>query len=359
MKDYKQMADSVLGRVHEYEQQKQGSDSRVKIIGRTSAIVLPVLLIAAASVFAIKGGFGSSDISTADEKSSKENGIIAGGTDDHIGNSNTDNSSEPQVFAGDYWVVDSGENASSAAYATTQAQSSSSEPSSTDSTAENVPDGKSGNDQVMIAMIPSKNTKEYIGEKITREEAYEYFAKNAQSLASSLSASGVKLVERGEGIYCADESVLFINGTFLVRNGYCHVSYRGVKGEGLTIKQNFMDFPVFSGGKLVAIVTLVKENGLIYGTPAFGGPWFEGFQQIMDKYDKKKLLFLYAGAKEYIITPDNKVIDPQALAGNVPDSVKDSGLSNMKTDPYTWFYDESCAYTCYNERWPEDSVPKK
>ena len=197
--------------------------------------------------------------------------------------------------------------------------------------------------QVMIAAVPSNNRTQVIGEKITEEEAREYFNKNSASLASSLTASGVELAETyyeadydGIQVICAKDSLV-------IRKGYCHISYDGNADKslpGLTVKQNFMDFHVYNADRLVAIVTLVKENGTISATPMFGAPWFESFDKALRKYSGKKILFLYSGATAFAIAPDNTVIHPQ---GN-ESSVKDSGLNNVK-DAYNWFYNEQCVYT--------------
>ena len=349
MKDYKEMADSVLGRVHEFEQQKQSSRARVKVVGRTAAIVVPVLAIAAVSVFALNAGFGKGDISTSDgeaDTAASESVLAAGIKED----SADARSSETGVFAGNYWVVNSekGNNSSEAASSSSSeasetSRAESSAPQSATTTADSsVPDGGYGG-LPNIACIPDSNTKQYLGEKISREEAVKYFTEHAKSLESSLSASGVKLVSYDTESKTTN-SIVYSDGTILVRDGYCHVSYYGKPGEGLTIKQNFMDFPVFSGGKLIAIVTLVKENGAISGTPAFGAPWFGDFQDLMYKYSGQKLLFIYAGAMEFVITPDGKVFNPQGLQS----AVNDSGL-NKKSDAYNWFLDEQCLYKCFVE----------
>ena len=346
MKDYKEMADSVLGRVHEFEQHKQSSRARIKIAGRTAAIVVPVLAIAAVSVFALNAGYAKSDISTSDgeaDTAASESVLAAGIKED----SADDRSSETGVFAGNYWVVNSekGNNSneaasSSSSEASETSRAESSAPQSATTTADSsVPDGSLPN----IACIPDSNTKQYLGEKISREEAVKYFTEHAEILESKLSAGGAKLVNNGAESKTTD-SIVYSDGTILVRDGYCHVSYYGKSGEGLTIKQNSMDFHVFSGGKLIAIVTLVKENGAISGTPAFGAPWFGDFQDLMYKHSGQKLLFVYAGAMEFVITPDGKVFNPQGLQS----AVNDSGL-NKKSDAYNWFLDEQCLYKCYVE----------
>lgn len=358
MKDYKQTADSVLQRVHEYEQQNGSSHAKVRRIGKVSVIVLPVLALAAVGIFALSGGFGG-------------NGLESGSNDkvggnDHIGQYKSDSS-------------DSGNTGEKKAESSSKADASSRETVTSKaviSTSDSVPDGVCGNNygcsnpdgvsvynrdsssldsslnpnerfggQTMIAAIPKNNRTQVIGEKITEEEARDYFLKNAASLESSLAASGVEIAEISYDIaqYCFTGNVLCAKCSLMFMKGYCHVSYDGNTDEskpGLTVKQNFMDFHVYNADRLVAIVTLVKENGLITATPAFGAPWFDSFNNALNKYHGQKVLFLYAGAMAYAIAPDNTVIHPQGYES----SVNDSGLKNVK-DAYNWFYDERCVYT--------------
>ena len=359
MKDYKEMSESVLKRVHEYEQSNESSHARVRTFGKASAIVLPVLAVAAVGTFALVHGFGRNDISTSDDTS--RNDTVAGGAKESIGN---DGSGSP-VFAGDYWVVDSSESnaevtavtstseakapSSSSSESKAKAPSSSSSESKAESSSSALDSSElNPNERVggspMIAAIPNNNRTQVIGEKITEEEARDYFTKNAASLESSLAASGVEIAEKW---YDGSESnfmgtVLCAKGSLLFKKGYCHISYDGNTDEskpGLTVKQNFMDFHVYNAGRLVAIVTLVKENGLIYGTSAFGAPWFNSFNNALNKYAGQKVLFLYAGAMAYAIAPDGKVIHPQGYES----SVKASGLDTFP-NAYNWFYNEQCVY---------------
>ena len=60
MKDYKEMADSVLDRVHEYQQQEQSKKAKIRTFGRTAAIALPVIAVAAVGIFALTRGIGGS-----------------------------------------------------------------------------------------------------------------------------------------------------------------------------------------------------------------------------------------------------------------------------------------------------------
>ena len=332
MKDYKQMSESVLQRVHEYEEQNESTHARVRSVGKVSAIVLPVLALAAVGIFALSGGFGGSSIGTGSSDTV--------GGNDHIGqygsnNSDADDTSEKRSES-------SSEAESSSQAAVTTTSNAVSKTTESKSGGKIDPNERFGG-QTMIAAIPKNNRTQVIGEKITDEEARDYFNKNTASLQSSLTASGVELAEiyyeadyDGTQVICAKDSLV-------IRKGYCHVSYDGNTDEskpGLTVKQNFMDFHVYNADRLVAIVTLVKENGLIYATPAFGAPWFDSFDKALQKYAGKKVLFLYAGAMAYAIAPDGKVIHPQGYES----SVKDSGLDKFP-DAYNWFYNEQCVYT--------------
>jgi hypothetical protein len=84
MKDYKQMSESVLQRVHEYEEQNESTHARVHSVGKVSAIVLPVLALAAVGIFALSGGFGGNGIGTGSSDTV--------GGNDHIGQYKSDSS---------------------------------------------------------------------------------------------------------------------------------------------------------------------------------------------------------------------------------------------------------------------------
>ena len=332
MKDYKQMSESVLQRVHEYEEQNESTHARVRSVGKVSAIVLPVLALTAVGIFALSGGFGGSSIGTSSSDTV--------GGNDHIGHYGSNNSDAGDTS--EKRSESSSESESSSQAAVTTTSNAVSKTTESKSGGEIDPNERFGG-QTMIAAIPKNNSTQVIGEKITDEEARDYFNKNTASLQSSLTASGVELAEiyyeadyDGAQVICAKDSLV-------IRKGYCHVSYDGNTDEskpGLTVKQNFMDFHVYNADRLVAIVTLVKENGLIYATPAFGAPWFDSFDKALQKYAGKKVLFLYAGAMAYAIAPDGKVIHPQGYES----SVKDSGLDKFP-DAYNWFYNEQCVYT--------------
>ena len=357
MKDYKQMSESVLQRVHEYEEQNESTHARVRSVGKVSAIVLPVLALAAVGIFALSGGFGGSSIGSGSSDTVGGNDHIGqyGSNNSYAGDtsekrsessSEAESSSQKEVvkMANNEKSESSSETDSSSQAAVTTTSNAESKTTESKSGGEINPNERFGG-QTMIAAIPKNNRTQVTGEKITEEEARDYFTKNAASLESSLAASGVEIAEIW---YDGAESnfmgtVLCAKGSLLFKKGYCHISYDGNSDEslpGLTLKQNFMDFHVYNAGRLIAIVTLVKEKGVLYANPAFGAPWFDSFDRALNKYSGQKILFLYAGATAYAITPDNTVIHPQ---GN-ESSVRDSGLNNVK-DAYKWFYNEQCVYT--------------
>ena len=113
----------------------------------------------------------------------------------------------------------------------------------------------------MIPAVPAvtgaKPGVKVVGEKITDAEAKAYLAENTW-VGSALAASGVSF-----------EDISYSE------TGYCHVSYDGTEGKQLEVRQNFRDYLAYSdSGKLIAIITITKENGKLSASPAFGGPWF-------------------------------------------------------------------------------------
>ncbi len=158
------------------------------------------------------------------------------------------------------------------------------------------------------------------GEKITDEEAKAYFEENKTSIVSSLSASGVP----ADNIKISDK-------------GYSHVSYDGTEGKQLELRQDFRDYLVYNGDDLVAIITVTKENGRLSSSPAFGGAWFNDYAAFLKNHKSEKLLYVYAGFMEIIITPDNKCFNPQG--SDVSEYMR--GVDN----PYEYFYAEGATYT--------------
>ncbi|MBR3440017.1 MAG: hypothetical protein IKH13_10990 [Clostridia bacterium] len=158
------------------------------------------------------------------------------------------------------------------------------------------------------------------GEKITDAEAKAYFDENKTSIVSALAASGVP-----------------VENVRISEKGYSHVSYDGTEGKQLELRQNFRDYLVYNGGDLIAIITLYKENGRLYNTPAFGAPWFGTYNAYLNAHKGQKLLFVYPKNVEIVIAPDGSY---RGTAGNdVSEYLK--GVDN----PYQYFYAEGATYT--------------
>lgn len=170
-----------------------------------------------------------------------------------------------------------------------------------------------------IPALPFDQSIELTGEAITDDEAKEYFDKNKASIFGSLSASGI------------DAGSMTIS-----EKGYCHVAYNGTEGKCFEIRQNYRDYLVYSGDRLVAIITLWKENGEIFNTPSFGANWFKDYNSYLEQHKDEELVYVYAGWFEIIIAPDNTYFNPMGM-----DASKYIGHVE---NPYELFYHESAVY---------------
>ena len=138
----------------------------------------------------------------------------------------------------------------------------------------------------------------YTGEVLTDEDAAWYFREEGGAIRQSLASGGVPVEEFR-----------------IARHGYYHLSL----GESLTVRQDLRDYLVYNGSRLVAILTLVMENGNIYCTPGFGAPWYDGFSAFLEDHAGQALLFLYCGSQELVLTPEDELFAPQG--GTAPESL--------------------------------------
>ncbi|MBE6834898.1 MAG: hypothetical protein E7515_01450 [Ruminococcaceae bacterium] len=169
-----------------------------------------------------------------------------------------------------------------------------------------------------IRALPFDKQIKVIGEELTDEEAAEYFKENTVRFKNELTASGVS----------ADNLVI-------MPKGYCHVMYDGVEGKSLEIRQNFRDYLAYNGDKLVAIITLTKEDGKLFASPSFGGPWFDDFNAMLQRYKGQELIFIYAGWMEFVVTPDNSYFSPMGT---------ELGLDFGDIDKFKTFYHPKAVY---------------
>lgn len=181
------------------------------------------------------------------------------------------------------------------------------------------PDYDKSTGGAFVPALPGDKKIVSTGEKITDEEASAYLKENYNSIVSALSASGVKTSKPK-----------------FSEKGFSYVSYDGTEGESLTVRENFRDYLLFDGDEIISIVTLHKENGKIYNTPAFGGLWFKSFGEYLNKHKGEELVFVFAGMAEFIIAPDNTVCSPLGYETGA----YFEGISK----PYEIFYHPSAVY---------------
>lgn len=170
-----------------------------------------------------------------------------------------------------------------------------------------------------IPALPFEKGFELTGEELTDDEAQAYFEENIAEITDTLATSGVA----ADAIDIADK-------------GYCHVNYNGTEGKLLEIRQNFRDYLVYNNGELISIITLYKENGEIYCTPAFGAPWFADFNAYLQQHSGEELIFIYAGFMEMVIAPDNSFRNPMGY--------EIAPYFEGIEKPYEVFYHESAVY---------------
>lgn len=126
------------------------------------------------------------------------------------------------------------------------------------------------------------------GEMLTPTEGADYIKKNAVSNASALRADPI--IGPGELQFSTV--------------GYRHLTYS--EEEGLFVNTAFMDYPVFRNGQVIAVVTVYKDNGKVYGCPAYGGPGLAQLNKALDADPDSDVVFIYYGeCPEAFITKDN------------------------------------------------------
>lgn len=189
-------------------------------------------------------------------------------------------------------------------------------------TEEAFPDGGiSGghSDGVCIPVLPFDRSIEVTGKEITDEDAKEYFNENKSRIFSTLSASGVST-----------------DSLKISEKGYCHVNFNGAEGKCFELRQNYRDYLVYNGNKLVAIVTLYEDNGQIYDTLSLGAPWFDNYNSFLQNHKGEELVYVYAGWFEMIIAPDNTCYNPM--------NHDTAGYLDGEENPYEIFYHEKAVY---------------
>ena len=287
MKNYNEIADSVLSRRDEYE--KEQSAKRKKII-RISSFASCFIVIAVLGVGIWQGGWlDFSSLPTSDSPAQEGNDIEI--------------TTKPTTTQ---------------EYVQNQTTAPTEAPTTELSTTGQYTDG--GNvGGWFIPALPDNKEISITGEAITDEEAMEYFRNNQNGIIGSLSSSGV-----------ASDSVR------ISETGYCHINYNGEEGKSFEIRQNYRDYLVYNGDNLIAIITLYKENGELFNTPSFGARWFDDYNNYLKSHKNERLVYIYAGWLEIIIAPDNTYFNPMGY--DVSQYLE--GIEK----PYEVFYHEKAIY---------------
>ncbi len=295
MKSYEEMSKSVLERIDEYKKEKEAKNKTAKrvLIPLTAVFVLTLAVLGVWKSGIIgnhiaKSGGSDTTLQTLINEDSNGGSVVVNPTD----NENTNDplqttevyTSQPNSGDGSYGGEQSGENVGGWA----------------------------------IPALPFDKSFELTGEEITDEEAQQYFKENTVRFVNELTASGVSA-----------------DNLKIMPKGYCHIMYDGTEGKSFEIRQNFRDYLAYNGDKLVAIITLTKEDGKLSATPAFGGPWFDDFNAALQKYKGQKLIFIYAGWMEFVITPDGSYFNPMGM---------ELGLEFGDIDKYKTFYHPKAVY---------------
>ncbi len=292
MKNYNEIADSVLSRRDKYDEAQKVK--RKKMI-RISSFISCFVIVAALGLGIWQGGWLDFNSLPISNHPSQE--------DNNVETTHNNTSQEP---TNNQTTIPSTEQPTSGQSAQTPSDEGS---------------YLSGNEEYFnIPKLPFDREIKLTGEAITDAEAQEYFSKNKSSIISSLASNGVP----SDSIKISDK-------------GYCHVSYDGVMGKSFELRQNYRDYLVYNGDKLIAIITLWKENGEIFNTPSFGARWFDNYNTSLQTHKGEKLVYAYAGWLEIIITPDNTYFNPMGYDV--------SRYFEGVEKPYDVFYHDAATYT--------------
>lgn len=294
MKNYSEIADTVLSRRDKYEEAQR--IKRKKMI-RISSFASCFIFVAVLGIGIWQGGwFDFNSLPTSNPSSQEGNNV------------ETTNSNITQEQATNQTTIPTTE------------QPTSTQNNETSPDSGNISSGGEVVDGWFIPALPFDREIKTTGEAITDAEAQAYFGEKKNSIIGSLVSSGVS----SNSIKISDK-------------GYCHVNYNGEEGKSFEVRQNYRDYLVYNGNELVAIITLYKENGEIFNTPSFGAKWFDDYNAYLQAHKGEKLVYVYAGWFEIIIAPDNSYYNP--MGRDV------SAYLEGVDKPYEMFYHEIATYT--------------
>ncbi|MBQ7638855.1 MAG: hypothetical protein IJS90_08145 [Clostridia bacterium] len=292
MKTYDETYRSVLSKRDAYEQNKTRRGKNIKKAALSGALVLAAVFTAAICI-----RFFGSDPDIPEKISDVTEPVAENLTEEPVNELAADPFSEvgsTEPFSGVGGGEGEGRPSSVPGYTDGDVVvASTSERSDESSVSDDRSGGYSGENVSSSQIDPSAAylCKHISGEWLTDEEAAAYFTENRQSVIVSLSSSGVD-----------------VSDVKIMEKGYGHLSISAA--GGLEYKVNFRDYLVYAGPSLVAIVTLVKENGNISSTLSFGAPWFSLYNDFLQAHKGQELVYVYCDSMEYVITPDNRIVNP-------------------------------------------------
>lgn len=302
MKSYNEIAESVLLRRDEFEENQRIRRKKIMRITTVSGCFIVAILAVAVGI---------------QSRGTEQPGIISTNpTSEYLETTETVKQTENPT-----------ENTTIAAQSTTPTTTEA--PTTVQPTSQSI--GVDTGNLWFIPALPFDRSFELTGEKITDEEAKAYFDEHRESIISSLSASGVPI-----------DNVDFR----IAETGYCHVYYEGAEGKSFEIRQNYRDYLVYIGEEeeLAAIITLFKENGELYDTPMFGAAWFEGYGDYLKEHKGEKLVYVYAKFYEIIIAPDNTYFNPMGIDHNAQGLDITGKYLEGVDKPYEVFYHEAATF---------------
>ena len=123
---------------------------------------------------------------------------------------------------------------------------------------------------------------------LSEEEAKVYLETVKGGIVNELTASGIQVKDLSFSPW----------GVSILRSG----------DHGNSMAVDWRQFNAYEGDKLVAIIDLCKDSSGIHHYIAFGGPWFDEYNELLKSHAGEELVMIYVGDVQAFVTPANEVI---------------------------------------------------
>ena len=120
------------------------------------------------------------------------------------------------------------------------------------------------------------------------EEAKTYLETTKGGIVNELTASGIQVNDLNFSPW----------GVSILRSGD--------KGNSMAV--DWRQFNAYDKDKLVAVIDLCKDSTGIHHYIAFGGPWFDEYNELLKSHGGEELVMIYVGDVQAFVTPANEVI---------------------------------------------------